>query len=104
MYWLSQSPLLGVTGLFLTGLGVANLYPMLLSLSIGSAGEAANQASARATLASGFAILSLPLILGRLADGMGIRTAYGLVGVLLVVLFGVFIAAVGRSRRREGRA
>lgn len=98
MYWLARSPLLGVPGLFLTGLGVANLYPMLLSLAIGSAGEAADQASARATLASGFAILSLPLILGRLADVAGIRTAYGLVGLLLVVLLGVLSVTVGKIR------
>ncbi|RPI88131.1 MAG: MFS transporter [Chloroflexi bacterium] len=98
LYWLARSPLLGVAGLFLTGLGVANLYPMLLSLAIGSAGEAADQASARATLASGFAILSLPLLLGRLADGMGIQTAYGLVGVLLVVLLTVLSVTVGKMR------
>jgi hypothetical protein len=45
------------------------------------------QASARASLASGSAILALPLILGRLADAIGIRPAYGLVLFVLAALF-----------------
>lgn len=100
LYWRARSPLLGISGLFLTGLGVANLYPMLLSLAIGSAGEAAEQASARATLASGSAILLLPLVLGALADEVGIRAGYGLVGVTLVVLLGIVLVTFGKLERR----
>jgi len=47
------------------------------------------QASARATLASGAAILALPLVLGRLADASGIRQAYAVVLILLAVAFGL---------------
>jgi len=54
------------------------------------------QASTRATLASGTAILALPLTLGRLADLVGIRLAYGVVGTLLVGAF-VIILAAGRG-------
>ena len=79
--------LIGLSGLFLTGLGVANLYPLILSLTIGAANGNTVQASARATLASGTAILALPLILGRLADAVGIRSAYGVVLVLLISVF-----------------
>jgi fucose permease len=86
-YWQAGSVPVGVVGLFLTGLGVSNLYPLLLSLAIGAAGSNTIQASARATLASGAAILALPLILGGLADAVGIRPAYGLVGLLLVGTF-----------------
>jgi len=45
------------------------------------------QAGARATLASGTAILALPLILGGFADAVGIRLAYVVVLVLLVSAF-----------------
>ena len=77
----------GLSGLFLTGLGVANLYPLLLSLAIGAASGSTDQAGARATLASGTAILVLPLALGSFADAVGIRLAFGVVLVLLVSVF-----------------
>lgn len=87
VFWKAGSVLVGVSGLFLTGLGVASLYPLIISLAIGAANGDTVQASVRATLASGLAILSLPLVLGRLADIVGIRQAYGVVAVLLVCAF-----------------
>jgi fucose permease len=88
VFWRSENVLAGLTGLFLTGLGVANLYPLILSLTIGAANGNTVQASARTTLASGTAILALPLVLGRLADAVGIRSAYD---VVLLLLIGVFL-------------
>jgi fucose permease len=90
----------GLSSLFLTGLGVANLYPLLLSLAIGAADGDTVQASARATLASGTAILALPLILGGFADTVGIRLAFGVVLVLLVSVLLMNQAAGRMSRSR----
>lgn len=87
MFWRAEIVWLGLSGLFLTGLGVANLYPLLLSLAIDSSNGNTVQAGARATLASGTAILALPLALGRLADMVGIRSAYVIVILLLVSIF-----------------
>jgi fucose permease len=87
MFWRTENIFLGLSGLFLTGLGVANLYPLILSLAIGAAEGNTVQAGARATLASGTAILALPLALGRFADAVGIRLAYGVVLVLLISVF-----------------
>lgn len=87
LFWRTQTALLGLSGLFLTGLGVANLYPLTLSLAMGASNGNTVQASARTTLASGTAILALPLALGRLADAFGIRSAYGIVLFLLVSVF-----------------
>ena len=87
VYWNTSSIVLGLGGLFVTGLGVASLYPLILSFAIGAAKGQTVQASARATLASGTAILTLPLVLGRLADAIGIRQAYGVVAVLLISVF-----------------
>ena len=98
LYWTTGNAVLGLAGLFLTGLGVASLYPLILSLAIGAAGNDTVQASARATLASGTAILALPLVLGRLADTAGIRAAYGVVAVLLVAVF-LIVLASGRGVR-----
>jgi fucose permease len=95
-FWLTNVPVLGLTGLFMMGLGVAGMYPLLLSLAIGAAGNNTTQASARAALASGTAILALPLVLGRLADMTSIRQAYGVVVILLV---GVFLIVLATSRK-----
>lgn len=96
LYWRTHSILPGLIGLFVTGVGVAAFYPLILSLAIGAAGAETIQASARATLASGVAILTLPLVLRRLADAIGIRTAYGVVMLLLVGIF-LIIQLAGRS-------
>jgi len=87
LFWRSENSFVGLSGLFITGLGVASLYPLILSLAISAAGENTVQAGARATLASGTAILALPLILGGFADAVGIRLAYGLVPLLLISVF-----------------
>jgi fucose permease len=96
VFWLTGNRYAGLSGLFISGLGVANLYPLLLSQAISAANGNTVQAGARATLASGTAILALPLALGRLADAVGIRPAYGLVILLLI---GVFLIGqlAGRS-------
>ena len=87
LFWIGTNLFLSLSGLFLVGLGVASLYPLILSLAISAANGNTVQAGARATLASGTAILALPLLLGRLADAVGIRAAYGVVLVLLISLF-----------------
>lgn len=86
LFWSGISPLLGLVGLMLLGLGGANLYPVLVSMAIASAGELKAEAGARATLATGTAILFLPLVLGIVSDKMGIRLAYSTVGLLFVLL------------------
>lgn len=87
LYWRAESSPAGLVGLFLTGLGIANLYPLIMSLAINAAEGDTVQAGARATLASGTAILALPLALGRFADALGIRAAYGIVLILLISVF-----------------
>jgi len=97
VFWTTDTAILGLAGLFVTGLGVAGLYPLLLSLAIGVANNNTVQASARATLASGTAILALPLVLGRLADMVGIRLAYGVVGILLIGIFLIMLVTAGKD-------
>lgn len=98
IYWTASTPLAGMGGLFITGLGVASLYPLVLSLAIGSAGDDTVQASASSSLASGLAIFSLPLLLGRLADAVGIRQAYVIIILLLAIAFLIIQAAAHFTR------
>jgi fucose permease len=96
LFWFARAAIPGLAGLFVTGLGVASLYPLLLSIAIGVANNDTVQASARATLASGTAILALPLVLGRVADMIGIRLAYGVVGILLIGIFLIMLVTAGK--------
>jgi fucose permease len=93
LYWTAPSPWVGMVALVITGLGVASLYPLIISLALASSAGNTVQASMRATLASGTAILSLPLVLGRLADLVGLRQAYAVVAGLLVLVLLVFLLA-----------
>jgi len=95
-FWRTENTLVWLSGLFITGLGVANLYPLLISLAIDASNGNTIQAGARATLASGTAILALPLALGRLADAVGIRSAYAVVILLLISIF-LISQMAGRS-------
>lgn len=84
LFWLAPTAPLTLIGLFVTGFGVANLYPLSLALAMGTAPQLANRASARATLGSSVATLILPLVLGSLADQIGIFRAFALVVVVVV--------------------
>jgi len=103
LYWLGVTPIMGLIGLFICGLGVACMYPMILSMAIGVADGLSIQASARATLASGTAILVLPLVLGRLADAVGIHQAYGIVALLLLSVFLIIFLASRRDMQPATR-
>ncbi len=96
LFWMTKTAFWGMAGLFITGLGIASLYPLILSLAIGSAPDNTVQASVRATLASGTAILILPLVLGRLADMVGIWQAYGIV---IILLAGVLFIMISTARK-----
>ena len=91
IFWLARSPMFNVLGLFIAGLGIANLYPLTLSMAVGVAADQSNSASARASLAVGTALLGIPLLLGWLSDRIGIQTAYGIVLVLGIVAFAVIL-------------
>ena len=102
-YWRAPDPAIAFLGLFTCGLGVANLYPFILSLALATT-TASDAAAARATLASGVAISSLPLLLAQLADAFGIRPAHALVVVLLAVAWGLVRVAARGPRARDGAA
>jgi hypothetical protein len=67
---------------------------------VGAAGDHTNEASARASLAVGSALLIMPLLLGQLADPLGIQSAYGIVIVLLAMASIVVIGNYRQARRQ----
>ena len=93
IFWLAPFAPLNIFGLFLAGLGIANLFPLTLSIAVGIRPEQSNVASARISLGIGIALLVAPLALGWAADHIGIQEAYSLVAVLLLLALIVTLAA-----------
>lgn len=85
-FWLGQGSWVNMLGLFIVGLGIANLFPFALAAAARSAAHASDLASARVALASGTAILIVPQILGSTADVIGIFNAFAIVPVFLLGL------------------
>ena len=84
-FWLAQETTSNIVGLFITGIGVANMFPMGLATASAIAADSPNFASARISMAAGTAIFLAPQILAGLADQIGIQWAFGIVLVLAVI-------------------
>jgi fucose permease len=100
LYWLMHWPWARLGGLFILGLGIGNHYPMVFSFAMSQAGAAAESASSRMTLMAGAAIFSAPLLLGSLADRIGIFPSLGLVGLMLLAALGAVWSAARASTCR----
>jgi MFS family permease len=85
LFWLVPLPLMRVVGLFIVGLGLANVYPLGVAMATGAAPGQADRASARLSIAAGLSALIAPFILGALADHIGIGQAFGIAIPLLVL-------------------
>ncbi|MCC6612408.1 MAG: MFS transporter [Anaerolineae bacterium] len=85
IFWLGPVRELTLSGYLLAGLGIANLYPLALVIGVNTAPRHSDLASARMSLASGSAILIAPIVLGSLADVIGIQTAIGVTALLALL-------------------
>jgi MFS family permease len=95
--WPSTGPAQAVVGLSLLGVGLGNLFPLGLSVTVALASDRAVLASGRAVQATSFAVLLAPLTVGTLADATSLRAALGVVPVALA------LAAVGLLLVRRAR-
>ena len=102
LMWISTVPVLSGIGLFLGGLGTAGMWPIGLTVALQSAPKAQLQAAARATLASGFAVLLAPSALGLAADAVGIVAAWPI--TLGMAACGLTVLALASRIGREAIA
>jgi MFS family permease len=93
-FWLARSETLALSALFFTGIGMANLFPVSLSLAVNAAPGRTNLVTARTQLLVGCAMMVAPVALGALADQFGIFSAFS-IEVTLIVL-AAFLLALGR--------
>lgn len=91
IFWLTRVSALNVLGLFIAGLGVANSFPLTLSIAVGLAAGQSNKASARVSLGVGTALLTAPLLLGWLADRLSLQNAYGIVIIFVISAFAIIM-------------
>jgi MFS family permease len=96
LFWLAPLPLLRLVGLFVVGLGLANVYPLGVALATSVAPGEADRASARTAVAGGLSALVAPFILGALSDHIGIGAAFG-VALPMLLLALLFAVAAGRA-------
>jgi MFS family permease len=96
--WPSTGPVQALGGLSLLGIGLGNLFPMGLAVTVALAPGRAVQASARAVGATSFAVLLAPLTVGTLADATSLTAALGVVPLALA-LSATGLALVRRADR-----
>lgn len=84
IFWLATFTPVNILGLLIAGVGVANFYPLVLALALSAVNLQSDLATARLSVGVGTAILISPFILGWLAAQLELKTAFGLVIVLLV--------------------
>ncbi|HET9111896.1 MAG TPA: MFS transporter [Ktedonobacterales bacterium] len=93
LFWLAPFAPLRLVGLFVVGLGLANVYPVGVALATNEAPGQADQATARLAVAGGVAVLLAPLALGALSDAVGIGHAFAVaMPLLLLALLAAFLA------------
>lgn len=84
---------LAVVGLFIAGLGLATLFPLVLDRGIQLSGGQADLAMSRSSLVLGLSIGGAPFVLGALGSVVSVRTAMLLVPVLVAAgIFGVLMS------------
>jgi MFS family permease len=101
--WPSTAPAQALIGLSILGIGLGNLFPMGMSVTVALAPHQAALASGRAVLVTSSAVLLAPLTVGTLADATSLKAALAVVPILLA-LAAAALTAVRRARSPQHHA
>lgn len=99
LFWLSGQVVVAALGLFVAGIGVANVYPLSMGLALAAAPGQSDAANARVQLLGGSLAIAAPLLLGVQADQVGVRTAFLITPTLIAVSAALLL--LGRSVARR---
>lgn len=83
--WLASALWLGIVGLFVTGLGLALLYPLTVGLALDHAVGDEDRAAAIIAVVMGTTMGAAPFALGAVSGALGVSWAFLLVPALLLV-------------------
>ena len=98
LFWLAGAPTPAITGLFLCGLGVANLYPLSLALVLAAAPDDGDSANGAVQLLGGALVVASPYLLGNLADRLGLHAAFAVEPVLVGACAVLLLAGLRAAR------
>lgn len=101
LFWLAGPPAPAVAGLFFCGLGLANLYPLSLALTMAAAPGHGDTANARVGLLGGVIVIAAPYLLGSLADHVGLRAAFTVEPALIGACALLLLAGLRLARHRR---
>jgi MFS family permease len=88
-----------IAELFICGLGIANLYPLSLAITLAAAPEdGEDTANARIQLLIGVFDISAPFLLGSLADHVGLHAAFTIEPVRIGACAVLLIAGLRLAR------
>jgi MFS family permease len=87
-----------IAGLFFCGLGVANLWPLSLALTLAAAPRNADAASARTQLVGGVFVIAAPYLLGSLSDHLGLHAAFTIEPVLIGICTLLLLAGLAKRK------
>lgn len=93
IFWLGTGGFINIVGLFLVGLGISNVSPVVQARAMDVSGDARDRASARIILFPSLGNLVMLQLMGILADNVGIQRAFAMFIVLLVVAIALTIYA-----------
>jgi predicted MFS family arabinose efflux permease len=99
VFWLGDRPAVMIAGLFWCGLGVANLYPLSLAVTLAAAPGSGDTAQARTQLLVGCVGIAAPYLLGSLADRLGLHAAFTIEPALIAVSAGLLVAGLRLAHR-----
>jgi MFS family permease len=99
IYWGVAWPPAVVAGVFVIGLGIAPLYPLVTDFAIGAAPKARDLASMRLAIAFGLALLLAPIALGALADELGLGPAHLALPALIILAYVCFFTGQALQKR-----
>jgi MFS family permease len=100
LFWLTSVSVVALVGLLLAGLGIANLYPLSVALSLEAAPGSEDQANSRSQLLGGLLVIVAPYVLGNVADRAGLITAFAIEPLLIGVCLLLLLTGL-RARRRD---
>jgi predicted MFS family arabinose efflux permease len=101
--WLATAPAQALIGLSLLGVGLGNLFPMGISVTVALAPDRTALASGRAVATTSFAVVLAPLTVGTLADATSLTAALAVVPAALAVAAAA-LTLVHRARTRASSA
>jgi MFS family permease len=96
-FWLSGHLAVALGGLFVTGLGVANLYPLTLGLAMSAAPGDSGRAAAWTQVLTGIAVMAAPFALSVMADAWGVGPAFAIEPALIAAAAILLAATVRRG-------